>query len=109
VPVACLEDRSAPGKEFVDKSIERLNDFVAMCNSQRAAWAEIILNVDDEECLLLHTRHMRNSSSGGLKVKEALSDMLQLVGDRRLMTPKTHTDKAKELLANLSCDFIGVH
>jgi hypothetical protein len=55
MPIATLVNRRAALEKLVNQPIERRNHFVAMRNGERAAGAEVVLYVDNNQCLLWFT------------------------------------------------------
>jgi Cu/Ag efflux protein CusF len=52
MPIAALVDRCAALEKLVDEFVERLDDFVAVRDSQSSAGTEIVLHIDYDQRLV---------------------------------------------------------
>src|SRR5213593_3739940 len=57
MPITSLENWSALAQEFDDKFIEWWNYFITVSHGQSPARAEVVLNIDNNQCLLFVVRH----------------------------------------------------
>jgi hypothetical protein len=58
MPIARGNHRPSPTIKFGDQTIEDGNDLVAARHGERAAGAEIVLDVDNNQCVLRHRKSL---------------------------------------------------